>query len=149
MTAKQIILYKIGELKREYSESYEMRFTGTMTVPAGLTTLLDRISLLESILPLMEEEWISVKDRLPEADTPVLIFNDKRILRACYIPKYHINDNDSEYEGDYLDYDEKNDEYYWPEGWYECNYYEEVHFKIDEVTHWRPLPAPPERKEDE
>ena len=32
----------------------------------------------------------------------------------------------------------------WPEGWYEWNEHEEVHwFVSDEVTHWMPIPPPP------
>jgi hypothetical protein len=47
----------------------------------------------------------------------------------------------------YGDYDEDEDEYYWPEGWYELidNWedYSAVRIHYD-VTHWTPLPDGPE-----
>ena len=45
--------------------------------------------------------------------------------------------------GKYADYNEKEDLYYWPEGWYEWNRHEETHWRVGEtVTHWMALPLP-------
>lgn len=66
-------------------------------------------------------EWISVKDRLPENGADIL-FN----VPSCYgVEKGHrfddifVSDRTSPY----------NDQVDWP---------------IEQVTHWQPLPAPPE-----
>ena len=42
-------------------------------------------------------------------------------------------------------YDEETDTFYCEEGWYETNEFEEVHWNIHGiVTHWMPLPEPPQ-----
>jgi hypothetical protein len=64
-------------------------------------------------------EWISVKDRLPEKDIPVL----------CY-------------DGTYIDVGEY---------WYDENdkpvFFNPPSPPKDYITHWMPLPKPPEKKE--
>ena len=77
--------------------------------------LLDRIAELEA-----ERRWIPVGERLPEDRVTILAaFNNREILTAKYY-KY--------YEGF------GSVENYWRiEGWHSGN-----------VTHWMPLPEPPE-----
>jgi len=42
-------------------------------------------------------------------------------------------------------YNEAEDKYYYPEGWYECNECEETNWKLNfEITHWTDLPPAPE-----
>jgi len=70
----------------------------------------------------MELEWISVADRLPEIQEPVLVF----------LPKYGTPNIQTMWLAD------------WSDGtlWF-C-----VHFttkNLDEVTHWHPLPKPPNK----
>lgn len=66
--------------------------------------------------------------------------NDElKMITAKFIPKYSIK-----IIGDYYlrdsDYNENDDAYYWPEGWYECNEAEEFHSVVDfEITHFQEI----------
>ena len=99
------------------------------------------------------QEWISVKDRLPE--------NGVHVLLCCEMPRYG-----GEIAGKYVcdgyyaeankiiaggfpdecncEYSEEDDEYYLCEGWYEViknwDDYNSVTVE-DFVTHWMPLPS--------
>jgi hypothetical protein len=99
-------------------------------------------------------KWISVNDRLPDKGAEVLAFyknsnGKKRRIRAVYIRKFE-EEEDYESEMD-CDYNEELDCYYLPEGWYECidnwSEYTSIYVHEGEVTHWMPLPAPPEGEE--
>lgn len=71
-------------------------------------------------------DWISVDDRLPEQESPVLIIikhSHHNILQAAF--DYRVGS----------------------EGWYDFQSEEEVDFNV--VTHWMPLPTPPKESEDE
>lgn len=68
------------------------------------------------------------------------------VVRAKYAGKYTVDCSYLDYDGD-ADYCEEKDGYYWPEGWYEWNDGEEMHYMIgDTVTHWAPLPGLPEEE---
>ena len=75
-------------------------------------TLIDEIADLRSKQP----KWISVKDRLPNSGTGVLVFTD-----------------------DYCAYTAHYDGYWWLSGEPTLSY---------NVTHWMPLPEPPEEAKD-
>lgn len=89
-------------------------------------------------------KWIDINKKLPDVNKPVFIYvqykNGKgTTLRAVYIPEFHMEDDGESFKGD-TDYNEENDLYYWPSGWYEWNEYEETHWRVaDEVTHWCPM----------
>ena len=91
--------------------------------------------------------WISVDARLPEPNTPVLLDIGKMFpLRALWAGKHTVRVGTD--VDDWGEYDEETDEYYCPEGWYEWNEHEEVHWAVSETPRdWReltpPLPAAP------
>ena len=95
--------------------------------------------------------WIETKDKMPEPGIPVLVYvqnvyGDKtRRLRAQYADKHMLEMEVviSDCEDD-VDYSEAEDTYYVKPGWYETNENEETHWRIiGDVTHWMPLPEPP------
>ena len=79
------------------------------------------------------QEWISVKDRLPDEDGKYLVFEQSggrtntSILRfakdARKVDRYDFNGR-------------------WKNAWYEYDS-EWGHYTVDSVTHWMPLPQPP------
>lgn len=90
--------------------------------------------------------WISTKKKLPKNCHPVIAFGKNSVgsirrIRAAYIRKFELVANDDD---DRAEYDEKTDEYYSPEGWYEWNEEEETHWAVSfPITHWMPFPSPP------
>jgi len=86
--------------------------------------------------------WIT--DIKPAVERPVLVTvrDGKRVfvIRAHWIPKF--TESGDNYQGD-PDYDEERDAYYCPEGWYECNEYEDTNWRISgTVLAWMDLPEP-------
>ena len=66
-----------------------------------------------------------------------------RIVRAVYTEAMTIPVGCDNYD-EWGDYDEEKDEYFCPEGWYEWNEHEEIHWKVDgTVTHWMTMPEGP------
>lgn len=103
--------------------------------------------------------WISVKDRLPEAEKEVIVLavrryydNEYKLITTAIYEDGKVSTEDSEWNWYDLDfnYDEENDCCYIPEGWWEYRHYndDDVYNNTidDEVTHWMPLPEIP--KED-
>lgn len=100
-------------------------------------------------------KWISVEERLPKAEQEVLVACKTRTsgyryqCQGFYVPR-GIYREDSEFTWDYEacdEYDEERDDYLVNEGWYERihNWDEYGAVSIsDIVTHWMPLPEPPE-----
>ena len=72
-------------------------------------------TILKELPSAQPVQWISVKDRLPDSGTGVLVFTD-----------------------DYCAYTAHYDGYWWLSGEPTLSY---------NVTHWMPLPAPPEVEE--
>ena len=69
----------------------------------------------------MKSEWIGVKDRLPEFGKSILVHNkgvEHSSIRMAFMTSRGFYDS------------------------YECG----CGMKIDNVTHWMPLPIPPEDK---
>ena len=99
--------------------------------------------------------WISVKNRLPKPETEVLaacvrngycficpaIYEDGTMLAQDSVWNWYELDS-------YGTYSEENDDYFVPEGWWESRQFtpDDVYNNpVDcTVTHWMPLPKPPE-----
>lgn len=102
--------------------------------------------------------WISVEERLPENDVPVLVsakrkaWNGKEysVVFTAFHTDGTTHTEDSGYgwdlEGTGLKYCEETDDYIIPEAWWEDVRYGEEFSKVYDttVTHWMPLPEPPE-----
>lgn len=92
--------------------------------------------------------WISVEEELPKTGSRVIVMfknrlGNKRTSLAEYVAKRTILHEDfiSEEWEDFHDYDEVNDIYYAPEGWYEYNFEAETSMYMSmEITHWMPIP---------
>lgn len=112
-----------------------------------------RYDLLDSVITVVEKynsKWISIKDKLPNQQKRVLVLTEdsegrKRITVAEYIaPKTVLSDDyiDEDAAFGFDEYDEENDCYWTPAGFYENQYYTDNNFYInDEVTHWQELPS--------
>ncbi|MEK0313723.1 DUF551 domain-containing protein [Cohnella sp. 56] len=97
--------------------------------------------------------WIPVSRRMPEVQTPVLAtystktYMDKTrsvVVMAQYFPAKTVKACDFLQDGVDGDYDEDQDEYFVPEGWWESSdEAETVYALTHDVTHWMPLPKPP------
>ena len=101
------------------------------------------------------QEWVSVKDRLPENGVHVLLCCEMHRYGGEIAGKYVCDGYYAEANkiiaGGFPDecnceYSEEDDEYYLREGWYEViknwDDYNSVAVE-DFVTHWMPLPEPP------
>jgi hypothetical protein len=82
-------------------------------------------------------KWISVKDRMPEPYDSVLVYSNCHLNKDCCWHVAFYSDGNDEWLIQ-LDYPE--------------NSFKEKNLgavSISLVTHWMPLPEPPEEKEDE
>jgi hypothetical protein len=82
----------------------------------------------------------------PPANLPVLAWDGKQWVRAMWTPKHS---KEQSYDGDFNDYNETDDTFYWPEGWYELQTHggDEMFWHLtDGATHWMPLPPPPKEQ---
>ena len=111
----------------------------------------------EAVACILEQpRWISVEERLPEAEKEVRVlckasWNSKYRYQcqAFYEPKGMLRE-ESDYGWDYeccSEYSEEDDDYFVNPGWYERIHNWDEYSAVgiaDEVTHWMPLPEPPE-----
>jgi chromosome segregation ATPase len=91
------------------------------------------------------EAWVSVEERLPESNKPILIrwINDNGKSRTSigfYAAKHTVEYMDDESRDGYGDYSEEKDEYYYPEGFHENPIEIPYTSHLSKVTHWMPLP---------
>jgi len=95
----------------------------------------------------MNNGWTDVKDDMPGTDTVLAYYVNEagnyRIVKAFHAGKFEVEISP---EDENPDYDEEEDCYYYPEGWYEVidnwDDYGSVLVQY-EVTFWRALPEPP------
>ena len=117
---------------------------------SDLSDLISWIKHLES-----QNQWIKCSDRLPEHGKEVLALmkysdtNRQTMLMGCYLERF-TEESDLEAES-YDEYCEEDDTYYMREGWFEliANWPDFYCINVCEgtVTHWMPLPLPPEDSE--
>ena len=77
----------------------------------------------------MKSEWISMKDRLPPCCQNILLYSSKIIEKDK-------RDDGNIFVGYWLGEVYKSWECVWGDGW--------VPFRWEDITHWMPLPKPPE-----
>ena len=124
---------------------------------AAMDTFLYFLDACPTIEAEPMRQWVSVKDRLPESQMPVLA-----VVRSKSFPKYvaitvaeHINAHEvttedwRDYEGD-TENDEEKDCFWIRECWYELNAVDDnPNLEIncgDYITHWMPLPKAPKEE---
>lgn len=97
------------------------------------------------------QEWVSVKERLPESNVWVLcVTKTGPSFVGKYTKGHEIEYWDDDYDGTYDEIEDKNGTLYLKPGWYELE--EQNHHEYDEmwmsriVTHWQPLPSPPKQE---
>ena len=85
--------------------------------------------------------WTPLPGTLPEPGTPVLLDIGKKYpIRAMWAAK-HTLEVGMEDDSGFGEYDEATDTYYCPDGWYEWNEHEEIHWAVDKTpTAWCKLP---------
>ena len=113
--------------------------------------------------PEKQGQWISVNDRMPKAEERVLVCVENKYAGKTYknvVTGMHedgtVYREDSDWMFNDFDelrtYDEEKDDWIIPEGWWEYTLYndENENYRIDgNVTHWMPIPEPPQEEPHE
>lgn len=111
-----------------------------------------RAEKAEADLAALHEQtrWIPVSERFPKTRSHVIVcfkseFGKQSRTPAIYIaPRTVLAEDflDEDYSDGFAEYDEKEDQFWTPAGFYEFQFMAEVNYFIhEEVTHWMPLPA--------
>lgn len=106
-------------------------------------------------IAVTRSEWISVSERMPDKACLVFYTNklgNPRIVKAKYTPRF-TDEAHGDCTDEWCEYSEEHDEYFYPEGWYECidNWDDYAFVTINDatVTHWMPLPEYPTKSTGE
>ena len=96
------------------------------------------------------KNWSEASTIIPDSGAKVLAFYRNgqgkcRVIVGMYVGRFEVERES--YGEDYnSEYNESDDTFYIPAGWYECieNWDDYSSVAVQhEVTHWRPLPEPP------
>ena len=125
--------------------------------------LLDQVLHDIQAMPTIDPEslrprWIPVTERLPDTEDPVLAYCKYGTCEGGYVccafyvaPGTYEEDSDFSWDYEALgDYNEEKDSWEIPAGWYERIHNWDDYGSVaiyDTVTHWMPLPEPPEVSE--
>ena len=143
----------------DLKQAMEVCELGALTWPDQVDALMDAArGILQEISAFTSpNEWVSVDERMPETEKEVRLFcitsnGYKYQCQGFYVPPgMHRDDSDYSWDWECCEqYDEDSDDYFVNPGWYEsCHNWDEYSaFGIpDKVTHWMPLPSPPEKEE--
>lgn len=105
-----------------------------------------------------KQEWISVEEVMPDSGEHCLLackvtcYNGANYTYVCdgfHVDRWKEQEFNNGSGDQAIEYNEDDDEYYLCEGWYEIikNWDEYNSVAIDDtVTHWMPLPPPPEKE---
>jgi len=113
--------------------------------PLSQDALLDAKSRIQAL----GDGWISVSERLPANENYVLwtyvnSYWKSRVIRCLYTRKFQTEITEN-LDDDYWDYSKEKDAVFFPEWWYESNETDETYYNPDGgITHWMPLPLPPQ-----
>lgn len=91
----------------------------------------------------MNDKWIDIKKQQPEPQQRVLVLFSETVAIAEYIPPKTVLAEDyiSEDCPDFFDYDEEQDIYFAPSGFYELNVTVEMNYFLNKkIDFWQPLP---------
>lgn len=100
-------------------------------------------SALAAPQPAVAAGWVALPGQFPEPGKPVLLDIGKKFpIRAMWAAKHTVEAHD-EADPEWSEYDEATDQHYCPQGWYEWNEHEEVHWAVNQTPRaWCDLPQP-------
>lgn len=122
----------------------------------GQTAICDAIEIVNELAEEYNGGWIPCSERLPKVETEVLIYarckytggHFKDIITTAMYEDGTVRENDSCWRWEDIEgeWDEEEDCYIIPEGWWEYRHYnpDEVYNNAvdNKVIAWMPLPAP-------
>lgn len=162
MTREETVEYAIKFINRRLREPV-LQYGERQAIHIAISALREQDSLEKKTSDKKTSdkktsEWISVEERLPDAEQEVRVLckaswnsNYRYQCQAFYESKGMLREN-SNYGWDYeccSEYSEEDDDYFVNPGWYERIHNWDDYSAVgiaDEVTHWMPLPEPPEEE---